>query len=136
MKIKGFIKHVKMHRNEFIGYCEILISPEGEIIPAVPSHNEAMITIAQKIFDTDREGIQKMIGVEFMPLNYLIDRTGYICIWYDFMTTPLHITDKQIEALKELRKEKIISPCIDISYTNEYQLSEWRKSVEQIFKED
>ena len=136
MKIKGFIKHVKMHKDQFVCYCEILISPEGEIVFANPSHTEALIRIAQEAFDTDREGIRNMIGAEFLPMHYLIDRLGYISVWYNMATTPLHITDEQVECLRELKKEKIISADLHVQFTHEYQLSEWRNNIEKIFKEE
>ena len=127
-----FVSYVRAHQDEFIHYCEILISPTGDVVLARPSHQEAIIRIAQEILNVDRDTLYDIVSLEFSPLSYFMDRFGYIMVWYDLARTPFKITDQQKETLKLLIKEEILSREIQFGFTHEYQLSEWRKTINEI----
>jgi hypothetical protein len=94
---------VKNHNH--INYCEAIIHPSGEIEYARPSHVQSLIRISGHTSDE----LYKMMERSMMsPLDFLLDMTKCVCVWYDFYQAPKEITKKQKETLFFLMKNKVM----------------------------
>lgn len=93
MTSKEFIAQHK-HKN----YCEIVISPTGDIEYAIPSHLYKMMAITGK----DKNELDEMIPEKAAPLPWLVEYTGYGAVWYDYVMLPKQYTCEQISTLVDL----------------------------------
>jgi hypothetical protein len=120
-----FLVYTKIHPMEWIHYCEIIIDPNGAIILARPSHQEAVIEYAATINEVDREAILADIGLEFSPFHYLIGKYGLVAVWYGFgiYSNYKGLNQFQKHTLDILKKNNLISQEFELSPTNEYNLS-------------
>lgn len=102
------------HNLKYKYYCEVIISPKGNIYYATPSHQQCLLQIACKKYKKSEQEIADMCPPEFHAdyLQWLCDITGYICVWYHYITgTP---NDKQLERINYL----IRNNCIDLEGTS------------------
>jgi len=74
---------LEKHKQTFINYLEVIMFPDGHIEYAVPSHQEKLINIAMKKFNTDRKGIEEMCEEPrwFEFQEWLCEITECISIW-------------------------------------------------------
>ena len=105
-KVDEFIR-----QHNYICYCEAIIHPNGEIEYAIPSHTMKMEEITLSLTGMTHEELNNAIPIYDSPLQWMINRTGCIALWYDGAIIPenTNITDKQREVIKLLYKNKIIS---------------------------
>ena len=105
MKFSALTHNLKYHY-----YCEVVISPKGNIYYARPSHNDFLEKVACKKFNITKQELADRCPAEYW-FNYnkwLCDITGYVCVWYHAINgTP---NEAQLEAIKYLERNK----CIDI----------------------
>lgn len=104
MKIDDFIychKNVK----SYINYCEAIISKDAEIEYSVPSHIEKLIELSKR----DRFDIEKEMPIDSVPIEWLCNYTGCCAIYYNFCIIPKNYTKEQINVLKSLKNNGIIS---------------------------
>jgi len=105
---------VKNHNH--INYCEAIIHPNGEIEYARPSHVQSLIRISGHTSDE----LYKMMERSMMsPLDFLLDMTKCVCVWYDFYQAPKEITKKQEETLFFLMKNKVMK-TVTIDWSDDY----------------
>lgn len=100
MKLNHFIAQHK-HRN----YCEIVISPDGDIEYAIPGHT-------YKLIDLTRESIEELDKVmpnRAAPLNWLCEHTRYAVCWFNYFILPKEYTDTQVSVIKALINAGIMS---------------------------
>lgn len=92
------------HLNKYTNYLEAVIFEDGHIEYAVPSHQEKLVSIACKIENKSREEIVDETPPEyyFDWLNYLINKTKCVSVWFDFIITPKQISDAQNQTIIEL----------------------------------
>ena len=129
MTVNAFIGLVKRHKMDYIRYCEILIDERGHVILASPSHQEALVKIAaRKTKRTPRE-IKNGVPVDCNPNKYLADKYNIVMVWYSILDIPLNVNDIQIETIRRLTMEKILSDCPKIDYNDEYHKSLWRNKI-------
>lgn len=84
---------------------EAVISPEGEIEYAMPSHQEYLIAKAMERNGWSRQELMDACPPEFYFdfLNWLIEQSGgYIPVW-EMFTVNREITAKQAAALRKLK---------------------------------
>lgn len=102
------IEFVRIHNhvNKYICYCEILITKEGLISYAHPSHSEASLVLTGK---SKKEFLEEMKGnisiLFFDVINYLNNISGGLSLWYDHIHKPSdeqRLTDNQILAILTL----------------------------------
>lgn len=125
--------YIHNHVNKYICYCEIVITKDGLISYAIPSHSEASLVLTGK---TKKEFFLEMKesgNIWFFDcMGYLNSISGALSLWYDSLYTPSDnqkITDNQILSMlilidngclekSLLKKLKLLlkSPCMsDIS---------------------
>lgn len=85
----------KKHKDNFINYLEVIITPDGEIKYAVPDHRTALINYC----NLDEK--DKSINREVFLLDSLIERSKCICVYtYEYRGKA---NDKQINVLSHLK---------------------------------
>ena len=84
---------------------EVMISPEGDVAYALPSHQEFLIAKAMEINNWSRDELMEKCPPEYYAdfMTWLIPRAGrYVPVWKcGVLRYPL--TSKQISALKKLK---------------------------------
>lgn len=100
--------NIETHKNTFVSYLEVVISPEGEVEYAVPSHSEKLVEIFanQKGLDI-QEAKQYILETTanngFMSIvDFLTGVTGYISVWFNGYVSEDPPTKQQLDKLKEL----------------------------------
>ena len=117
MKVKEFIKyHTEVM--QYKRYCEIVISPDGNIEYAIPSHVYKLMNIAKET----KEQLDKMMPNRAAPLYWLCEHLGYCSCWYAGFIIPVNYTPKQIAVLKELMNGTVMSNDITGELTMEKTL--------------
>lgn len=92
------------HKAAYTNYLEVLISEDGKIMYAVPSHQEKAIELACKKLHMSRDEISAMCPREyyFDYLRWLLMVSGAAAVWNGACLAP-EPTKKQIAALKMLK---------------------------------
>lgn len=98
---------IKVHKLTFINYLEVVISPEGIVEYAVPSHVEKLLQVyMEKNAIVDRavalNNLLKLCGL-FSYIEALSKVTGYISVWNDAYITGCKPTQQQLNKLKTLK---------------------------------
>lgn len=103
---------IDTHKMTFVNYLEVIILEDGEVVYAVPSHQEKLIAIAMKKLGVTRRQLYDMC-----PPEYMFDVTGWLCeitncvsVWNDFhIGKTNHIQEWALRTLKmhELYKGEI-----------------------------
>lgn len=98
---------IKVHKLTFINYLEVVISPEGVVEYAVPSHSEKLLQVyMEKNAVVDRgvalNNLSKLCGL-FSYIEALSKVTGYISVWNDCYITGCKPTQQQLNKLKTLK---------------------------------
>ena len=101
---------VERHKRTFIAYLEVIIDSDGNIIYAIPSHQQLLIAMTGKTVQQLEEEI---------PLECMFDATAWLCkqvgciaVWYDkYVGEP---NDIQKETLGMLKRHGVYSGPIHI----------------------
>lgn len=98
---------IELHKKTFIDYLEVVISPEGKIEYAVPSHSEKLLQVYMKKNDLADRGVAlnnlaKLCGL-FGYIEALSKVTGYISVWNRDYIAGCKLTQKQLAKLRELK---------------------------------
>ena len=112
----------KTHNKNFIHYLEAIITKDGTVHYAVPSHQEKLVEIYCKERNINRDELLKLIPLTEAPDSWIINELGVIEVWYDFVKQPIDITNEQRDSLKLLRMKGCISPAYNTYevFKNEY----------------
>lgn len=106
----------KIHEKTFVNYLEVVISPNGIIEYAVPSHLGALeMKLLQKYNIKYDMYDYSIIAGNLCPkerfydyTDWLMEETGYIMVWGELGSRVLGtLNEKQLEALKMLEKENL-----------------------------
>ena len=122
MKLSHFIAQHK-HKN----YCEIVISPFGDIEYAIPGHVYKLIDIAKE----SQDELNKIMPNCAAPLNWLCEHTKYAVCWYNYFLLPKDYTNIQVSIIKTLSNTGIMSNDINGIITMEKSLCESLEKFEE-----
>ena len=122
MTLNEFIAQHK-HKN----YCEIVISPDGDIEYAIPSHLYKLITLLKE----SKNELDKMMPNRAAPLNWLCEHTKYAVCWYNYFILPKDYTNIQVSIIKTLSDAGIMSNDINGIITMEKSLCESLEKFEE-----
>ena len=103
--------NIETHKKTFINYLEVVISPDGVIEYAVPSHNGKLEEILMKKLKINRQQLSNLCPVEYYCNYYgwLCKETGYIMVWGLPNSNIIgDVTEKQKQTLELLRKEELL----------------------------
>lgn len=98
---------IETHKKTFVNYLEVVITPDGTIEYAVPSHQEKLIRIATEKLSVSRRELYDMCPIEYMfdVTKWLCKITGYVSVWDNFFCG--YPNKDQIAALRMLRDEGV-----------------------------
>lgn len=118
---------IQTHKLTFINYLEVVISPDGTVEYAVPSHLEKLLKIFMEQENiTDREEAYRIIEEQDTamdgPLITLTKLTGYISVWAEAYTCGKSPTKKQLAALRSLKLNGLYSGTLDDLYVKKQEL--------------
>lgn len=97
--IETFIKE-----HTYINYCEAIIFKDGRIAYVSPSHNATLIRETGKDMDT----LSKEMNTMCLDIEWLVNYTGAVAVWYNGCICPDNITAEQQHSLSRLLEEHII----------------------------
>lgn len=123
--VYDFINHVNKNKNMYTNYCEIIIDPYGNIIPASPSHQEAVLRYAMTKENKSRLEIMKIIPFAYSPLHWCIDKYGLIAVWYNGYIHGTYINNKPNRFQRKSLDLLVKNDTIKINWINktrEYKL--------------
>lgn len=103
---------VQMHKQTFINYLEVVILESGEVVYAVPSHQEKMVQLACDKLDVAREELNDLCPTEYYGdfMKWLSQVSRAIPVWNQFYDgSPNKV---QIEVLKMLQNEGLYEGTI------------------------
>lgn len=135
LKPDEFLAVTKMNSDMWIGYCEILIFPDGNISLARPSHTETVFSYYEKKNHVTRDEISKEIPEYCSPLHYIIEKENLVSVWYQFIICSENITPKQEKTLKFLVNHELISDKYVRTYSHEYSLALARQNMENTLRD-
>lgn len=105
---------IETHKKTFISYLEVVISPEGVIEYAVPSHSEKLVEIfaRQKGFNDILKAKKYIVETTINKgmvsiIDYLTGVTGYISVWFNGYVAGDPPTKAQLDKLKELFDNRV-----------------------------
>lgn len=96
-------------QHEHKNYCEIVVSPKGDIEYASPSHLYKIMSITGK----SKKELDEIIPDRAAPLAWLVEYTGYAAVWYDYVMLPKQYTCEQINALVDLMSCGVMTNYIE-----------------------
>lgn len=105
------INNLRAYKKKYPYYCEVIITPNGKIYKANPSHQVALMIIAA---NNRQMGYKEFI--EWSAQNYsrsdlilwldtLLKETGCIAVWYNFFEG--NPNNNQLKALDKLKKLEV-----------------------------
>lgn len=112
-------------REEYSNYCEAIIFPDGKIMDAIPCHLDALVKASKE----SKEAINLKMPMAAAPLDWLVDYTECVAIWYNIMVYH-EITKEQLKTIHILLDNRIISSNGTCKWTNELHHCEKIKRLE------
>lgn len=116
-----FINYVGENKDNFNGYCEILIDSNGLVIIATPSHQVALVDCSVEDSQYTKYQIWDIVPNECDPTTYLSDRFNYVVVWYNGIIVPYDVNMEQIETINLLMSNNIISKSPSLTLAHEYK---------------
>lgn len=96
---------IKNHKKTHHGYLEVMISPDGEIEYAIPSHQMYLMQKAKEITNLTEDEINKLCPNEYYGdfMRWLFFISRYLPVWENFVLDNVQVTRAQHAALKSLK---------------------------------
>ena len=112
----------KLHNQKHHYYFEALILTNGTVEYAVPSHLYKMFDVCYGVPYEDMINrvsgkaieVWDMIPHSADPVHWMVEDSGVISCWYNYIVVPYKCTKEQVETLKVLVKEGCISRDLDV----------------------
>lgn len=118
---------IKLHKLTFIHYLEVVISPDGKIEYATPSHMEKLLRVFMEQENiSDRQEAFRVIEERDIDMDgpsiSLAKQTGYILVWEEAYTCGSSPTKKQIAALRKLKLNGLYFGTLNDLYAEKQKL--------------
>ena len=127
MKCQDFISQ---HKDKC--YCEIVISPTGDIEYAIPSHLYKLMAITK----ISREELKHIIPMRAAPLEWLVEYTGYCACWYSSCVLAIGYSKRQISVIRRLMRHNIMASNIIANISQEKSLCDLWTKFEETYDEE
>ena len=121
--IDKFIAYTKANPTRWINYCEVLMTADGDIILARPSHAEAAIQYAAELEHRPVDEIKDFLRREMLsPVDFYAGKYRLISIWYDCVVTDslCGCNDYQIDSFNKLKDVGLICAEQHVMVSREY----------------
>ena len=104
---------IEDHKKTYVDYLEVIIDVNGEIMYAVPSHQEMLIRMACEKLDVYRDELMDMCPQEYYCdfMKWLCGITKAVAVWNRFVYAP-YVNKKQILSLRSLKMAGIYKGLI------------------------
>lgn len=98
---------LETHKRTFINYLEVIISEDGTVMYAVPSHQEKLISIACEQRGVTRDRLYEQCPKEyyFNVMTWLCLITGCVALWNERMEGKANTKQKKV--IEQLAKEEL-----------------------------
>ena len=134
---------IETHKQTFVSYLEVVISPEGTVEYAVPSHTDKLVEIfaKQKGFDDILKAKKYIVETTInngmlSSIDYLTGVTGYISVWFNSYIAGDPPTKAQLDKLKELFNNGVyIGPTWDTVTPEREELKRITEDLIKLVKE-
>lgn len=118
---------MKLHKQTFIHYLEVVISHDGKIEYATPSHMEKLLRVFMEQENiSDRQEAFRVIEERDTDMDgsliSLAKQTGYISVWREAYTCGSSPTKKQIAALRKLKLNGLYFGTLNDLYAEKQKL--------------
>lgn len=96
---------IEHHEKTHHGYLEVMISPDGEIEYAIPSHQMYLMQKAKEVTNLTEDEINKLCPNEYYCdfMRWLFFISGYFPVWEKFVLDNVQVTQAQYTALRKLK---------------------------------
>lgn len=121
--INKFIAYTEANPTRWINYCEVLMTAEGDIILARPSHAEAAIQYAAELEQKSVDEVKDFLRKEMLsPIEFYAGKYKLIAIWYDCVVTDslYECNDYQIDSFNKLKDAGLIRAEQRVMKSREY----------------
>lgn len=102
---------INQHKVHYINYLEVIITEDGILEYAVPSHQEKLISVCCDKLNITRTELNKMCPKEyyFNFIQWLCNLSGYVAVWDSFYISSEHtgLNKSQIDILQTLKQEEL-----------------------------
>ena len=134
---------IETHKQTFVSYLEVVISPEGTVEYAVPSHSDKLIEILAKqkgikTFDEAKKYVfnTAMNNGYCSSIDFLTGVTRYISVWFNGYVAGDPPTKAQLDKLKELFDNGVyVGPTWDTVTPEREELERFTKALIELEKE-
>lgn len=134
---------IETHKQTFVSYLEVVISPEGTVEYAVPSHTDKLIEVLAKqkgikTFDEAKKYVfdTAMNNGYCSSIDFLTGVTGYISVWFNGYVAGDPPTKAQLDKLKELFDNGVYAgPTWDTVTPEREELERFTKALIELAKE-
>lgn len=121
----------ELHKLTFIDYLEVVISPDGVVEYAVPSHSEKLLQVYMQQHSIDRgTALRNLASKNNGYIESLSEATGYISVWNENYITGCKPTQQQLNKLKTLKLQGLYHGRIDDIYTERQELLQQWLSID------
>lgn len=116
MTINDFIKlHGKDGEYRWYNYCEVIITQDGSVFEAVPSHTIWLEEYAQLALGLTRQQLSDEIPRIASPIHWIVERCKLLSVWYGFIIA-FKDYDKNpyiMDTIHILKENELLSPDVD-----------------------
>ena len=129
MNVYEFIQYVDQNKEKFIKYCEIIITDNGIIEFAHPTHSISIVREASKKNKISVEEYKNSIPKSCSPLHWVTCKEKFIGVWYNYIIVPQKINRIQKKVLDLLSENGIIDKYYTKEISKEYENYLYRKKL-------
>lgn len=94
---------IEKHKATYVNYLEVVITEDGVVHYAIPSHQEYLIHYCMNLYDWTREQVYYAVPKEyyFDVVVWLCKMTNCVSVWNNYLQY-YHINPAQMHTLKQL----------------------------------
>ncbi len=98
---------IETHKATFINYLEVVISEDGTVMYAVPSHQEKLILLACQKLNVTRDELNELCPEEyyFDFMTWLCKVSGCVALWNSHRIGTAN--DRQLDIIRKLAEEEL-----------------------------
>lgn len=115
MDVKDYIKlHGPNGTVKYYNYCDVIVTADGEVFEAMPSHQDMMITLVARKYRKTRD--QVLNELPLYGINtYLAAKYNFVIVNYEFLCGNRTILEnpKVKYVIETLKKEGMLAKDID-----------------------
>jgi hypothetical protein len=142
---------VNYHNSKYIDYCEILISNDGSIQYAIPSHQLKLMELygvpRDQLYDNKGKEYNELLNtipLSANPTYWLGDYMNCTIVWYNMVLFPFNYTKDQIDVVNILKDNNILSDDISLDIIKEYhhfsiiedpEIKDIKSSIDNLYEE-